>query len=323
MTDRFTTGGAVTVQTNDRNYLIVTSPNFTIEFNRGTGLLCRYIVGGEDYLTLGSELKPNFWRAPTDNDYGAGLQRRYSVWKNLSFTRPAPARRPGGERPSGEQPREFMKSEINSDGLAVVTVEYSLADIKATLTMTYMINNAGEVLVTETLKTDPTAEISEMFRYGMRMKMPGQFNLINYYGRGPVESYADRKDSQFIGLFNQDVDGQYYNYLRTQETGTKSDIRWWQQVDVRGNGLMITSGEPFLASALFYPQETLDNGADKYNSHIEFKEKDKDVTVTIDKLQTGLACENSWGAIPLPEYRIPYKDYTFSFKLTPVKGKIQ
>jgi beta-galactosidase len=162
-----------------------------------------------------------------------------------------------------------------------------------------------------------------MFRYGMRMKMPGQFNLINDDGRGPIESYADRKESQFIGLFNQNVDQQFYNYLRTQETGTKSDIRWWQQVNVRGDGLMITSDEPFLASALYYPQETLDNGAEKYNSHIEFRTKDKNVTITIDHLQTGLGCINSWGALPRPEYRIPYKDYSFSFKLTPVKGKIQ
>jgi len=318
MVDRFTPASAVTIKTNDRNYIIVSSENFQIEFNRTTGFICRYLVGGEDYMTLGSELKPNFWRAPTDNDYGANLQRRYAVWKDIQYIRP-PRRPPEGSR---EEPRSFINAEM-VNGIAVVTAEYSLDSLKATLTMTYKINNAGEVLVTEALKTDPAAQISEMFRYGMRMKMPGKFDLINYYGRGPIENYADRKHSQFIGLFKQNVDQQFFNYLRTQETGLKSDIRWWQQVDVRGYGLMITSEEPFYASALFYPQETLDNGPAKYNSHIEFKEKDKDVTVTIDKLHAGLACVNSWGAIPLPEYRIPYKDYSFSFKLSPVKGKIQ
>ena len=315
MADRYTSEGAVSIRTNDLNYLIVTSPNCTVEFNRTTGLLCRYIVDGEDYMILGTELKPNFWRAPTDNDYGANLQHKYAVWKDLKFQCPG-----GKERK--EEANDFIKSEI-VDGIAVVTVAYNLTELKATLTMTYKINNTGEILINQSLKTDPTAKISEMFRYGMRLKMPGEFNLINYYGRGPIESYADRKESQFIGLFNQNVDDQFYNYLRTQETGTKSDIRWWQQVNVRGDGLMITSDELFLASALYYPQETLDNGPEKYNSHIEYKEKDKDVTITIDKLQTGLGGKDSWGAIPLPQYRIPYKDYSFSFKLTPVKGKIQ
>jgi len=322
MADRFTTDGFVSIKTNDINYLIVSSDHFQVEFNKMTGFICRYLVNGEDYFVPGSEFKPNFWRAPTDNDYGANLQRRYSVWKDIQYVRPFEGR-PGGEgRGPGGGGRPEIKFEM-IDGIAVVTAEYNLVDLKATLTMTYKINNAGEVLVNESLKTDPAAEISEMFRYGMRLKMPGKFELVNYYGRGPMESYADRKFSQFVGLFNQNVDEQFYNYLRTQETGTKSDIRWWQQVDVRGNGLMITSDELFYASALFYPQETLDNGAAKYNSHIEFKEKDKDVTVTIDKLHAGLACVNSWGAIPLPEYRIPYKDYSFSFKLTPVKGMIQ
>ena len=304
MTDHFSSAGEVSIITNDRNYLILSNQNFSIEFDKKTGFICRYLVDGEDYLVLGSELKPNFWRAPNDNDYGANLQTKYAVWKDVNYG------------------RANMKSEIVDD-MAVVTVEYKLDDLKATLTMTYKINNTGEILVNELFKTDPSAQISEMFRYGMRMKMPEQFNLINYYGRGPIESYSDRKDSQFIGLFKQDVDQQFYPYLRTQETGNKSDLRWWQQVNMRGDGLMITSDELFSASALFYPQEVLDNGTEKYNSHIEFKTKDKDVTVTIDKLHAGVACINSWGAIPLPKYRIPYKDYSFSFKLTPVKRQLQ
>jgi beta-galactosidase len=320
MVDRFTSAGPVSILTNDRNYLIITNQNFTLEFDKRSGFICRYLVGGEDYLVLGTELKPNFWRAPTDNDYGANLQRRYAVWKDIQYMRPQgrPAEGGGG----GGENRSFVNAEMVDD-IAVVTVVYNLEEVKATLTMTYKINNVGEVLVNESLTADPTAEISEMFRFGMRMKMPGQFNLVNYYGRGPIESYADRKESQFFGLFKQDVDQQFYNYLRTQETGNKSDIRWWQQVNMRGDGLLITSDEPFSASALFYPQETLDNGPAKYNSHIEFKTKDKDVTVTIDKLHMGVACVNSWGAIPLPEYRIPYKDYSFTFKLTPVKGQLQ
>jgi beta-galactosidase len=322
MYDRFTSAGTIAVKTNDRNFLIIAGDHFQIEFNKSTGFISRYIVDGDDMIVPGAELKPNFWRAPTDNDYGANLQRRYAVWKDIQFISPPSDRREpgaGDRRPGGG--RLEIKTDM-VDGLVVATVEYDLTDLKARLIMTYTINNTGELLVNESMKTDPTAEISEMFRYGMRMKMPGKFDLINYYGRGPIESYADRKDSQFIGIFNQNVDQQFYNYLRTQEVGNKSDIRWWQQVDGAGKGLMITSGEPFNVSALFYPQETLDNGPAKYESHIELKEKDKDVTVTIDKLHAGLACINSWGAMPLPEYRIPYKDYSFTFKLTPVKGKI-
>ena len=164
----------------------------------------------------------------------------------------------------------------------------------------------------------PGKEVSDMFRFGMQIVMPKSFDRVRYYGRGPVENYADRKDSQFIGLYDQSVSEQFYPYIRPQETGTKSDLRWWQVTDAAGKGLEIKADAPFSASALHYTQESLDEGPRKNNLHSpEIPEADL-TNVLVDKVQMGLGCVNSWGALPLEKYRLPYGDYTFTFLLSPL-----
>lgn len=106
-----------------------------------------------------------------------------------------------------------------------------------------------------------------MFRFGMRFEMPEAFDRLQYYGRGPGENYADRKSSAFVGLYRQSVDEQFHPYIRPQETGTKSDLRWWHLADIGGRGLTVTSDAPFSASALHYPQESLDEGPAKRQGH--------------------------------------------------------
>ncbi len=295
--DRHTSAGTVTVKDNDRNYLVVGSERFRVDFRRRDGLMTQYRVGGTDYLAPGTELRPNFWRAPTDNDFGAGLQRRNAVWRD-----------PGLKLTS-------LNHEMR-DGMAVVVAQYELVNTGGTLEITYTVNNAGEIAVRQAL-TAGSGKAPDMLRFGMRMVMPDDFDCVDYYGRGPIENYADRKDSQFVGLWHQTVDEQFYPYDRPQETGTKSDLRWWFQRDMGGNGLRFTSSAAFSASALHYSQETLDEGLAKHNMHPADLEKDSRVWLCIDAAQSGLACVNSWGALPLPEYRLPFADRTFEFTISP------
>ncbi len=284
---------------NDRTYLIVQGENFRMEFNKRTGYLNRYRVGKTEMLNEGASLEPNFWRAPTDNDYGANLQKVFAVWKNPGLTLKSLTWDTAGEQ-------------------IVVRAEYDMKNVSAKLTLTYLINNKGAVKVTQCMKADAQAEVSPMFRFGMQVQMPRSFDRIEYYGRGPVENYADRNHSADIGLYRQRVAEQFYSYIRPQETGTKTDVRWWKQLDVSGCGLHIVSEAPFSASALHYTIESLDDGSGKDQRHSpEVKEADL-TNLCIDKAQMGLGCINSWRAWPLPAYRLPYADYEFTFILTPV-----
>ena len=156
-----------------------------------------------------------------------------------------------------------------------------------------------------------------MMRFGMRMRMPAAYDRIDYYGRGPWENYADRKDAALLGRYRQTVDEQFYPYIRPQETGTKSDVRRWRQSDITGRGIEVVASEPFSASALNYSREALDEGLTKKQGHSQEIEPDRAVWLTIDKKQCGLGCIDSWGQHTQPEHRLPYKDYTFEFKITP------
>ncbi len=282
-------GGFIGVKGND----------FLIEFNRHNGFMTKYVVKGTNMLKEEGELTPNFWRAPTDNDYGANLQQKFAAWKN-----------PGTKLVKLENAME--------DGMAVVKAEYEMPAVKASLSLTYVINGEGAVLVTEQMKTQAGAEVSDMFRFGMQMQMPESFSTIQYYGRGPIENYVDRNHSTMLGLYEQKVADQFYSYIRPQETGTKTDIRYWKQLNNSGNGLAFVAAQPFSASALNYSIESLDGGEWKPNTHSPEIAKVDYTNVLIDKAQYGLGCVNSWGALPRPEYRLPYSDYTFTFLMQPV-----
>ena len=295
----------VTPVANDDNYncLEINGENFNIQFNKRNGYMDSYTVNGTQMIKEGAELSPNFWRAPTDNDFGAGLQKRYAAWKN-----------PGISLVS-------MKHET-VDNQLVVSTEYDMKNVSAKLYITYTINNKGAVKVNQKMGADKNAKVSDMFRFGMQMVMPKSFENISYYGRGPVENYSDRNHSTDLGIYNQTVTEQFYAYIRPQENGTKTDIRWWKQLNEEGKGLMFVAAAPFSASALHYTIESLDDGWEKKQSHSNEVEEADLTNVLIDKAQQGLACEDSWGAIPLPKYRLPYGDYEFTFIMTPVSANI-
>lgn len=289
---------------NQENYLIVKGEHFVTEFGKKNGYLSKYEVNGTDMILEGASLTPNFWRAPTDNDMGARLQLKYANWKN-----------PGLKLTS-----LTSKTENN---LVVVDATYDMTNVSAKLYLTYVINNVGAIKVTQKMVTDKNAKVSPMFRFGMQVQMPKDFDAIEYYGRGPIENYADRKACTDINIYHQSVDEQFYSYIRPQENGTKSDIRWWKQLNHSRNGLQIVAEAPFSASALHYTIESLDEGPVKKQGHSPEVAKANLTNLCIDKVQMGLGCEDSWGRITRPEYQIPYADYEFTFILTPVKHQVE
>lgn len=284
---------------NNYNFLVVKGANFDIEFNRHSGYMMKYAVDGTDMIEPGLAVTPNFWRAPTDNDYGAGLQQKYVVWR------------------SPEVKLESLTSEKEGE-YVVVKAAYTIPSVSAKFSMTYQINAKGVVKVTESLKADSNAKVADMFRFGVQMPMPAQFDALQYYGRGPIENYSDRNHSTRLGVYNQTVAEQFYPYIRPQETGTKTDIRYWRLLNRAGKGLEFMSDAPFSASALNYTIESLDNGWDKTQMHSPEVPQCGYTNVLVDKAQMGLGCVNSWGALPLKEYRLPYQDYTFTFVMKPV-----
>lgn len=291
---------APVIKENNRNFLIVLGNSFRIEFNRRTGLLSKYDADGIPMLKDGAVLSPNFWRAPTDNDMGASLQKRYVAWRNP------------------ELKLKSLKDTIENNQVVVKAV-YDIPSVSAKFYLTYIISNAGSVKVTERMEADKSAKISNMFRFGMQMQMPEEFNRITYYGRGPLENYQDRKSSTNLGKYSQTVDEQFYPYIRPQETGTKSDIRWWKQMNMGGNGIKFFAEAPFSASALHYSIESLDDSPEKDQMHSELVPKADYTNICIDKVQMGLGGVNSWGAIPLDKYLIPYGDHEFSFIMEPLR----
>ena len=286
------------------NVIAVTTPNLTFKLDRTTGLISEYAYNGKSMLGEGGTLKPNFWRAPTDNDMGAGLQKKFKVWKN----------------PQMNLKNIDVKKDKKANTVTIVT-SFDMPEVQGQMDITYLVfANTGAVKVTEDFKATEGAKVSDMFRFGMLLQMPYTMEKSNYYGRGPIENYSDRKDCMRIGVYTDDADNQYFPYIRPQESGTKSDIRWWKQTDATGLGLQVKSCTPFYASAIHFDTEELDDGDDKEQRHSFDLKKSKFTNLFLDSAHMGVGGENSWGAQPLEKYRVHYGNKTFTFTLIP-QGK--
>ncbi|MBQ3191652.1 MAG: DUF4981 domain-containing protein, partial [Bacteroides sp] len=288
-----------TLVENDMRYLIVDGEHFRIEFDKMNGYLSKYQINGLDLMKEGSYLKPNFWRAPTDNDFGARLNWKYAVWKNPTI-----------------KLTSLQQRIVNQQ--AIIEADYELPEVSAKLSLTYTINNEGAIKVTQKMTTDKEAKVANMFRFGMQMQMPRSFDKVEYYGRGPIENYIDRKANADLGIYRQSVAEQFYTYIRPQETGTKSDLRWWKTLNMAGRGIQVVASKPFSASALHYTIESLDEGLYKKQGHSQEVEEADMTNFCFDLIQAGLGCEDSWGRIARPEYQVPYGDYEFTFILMPM-----
>ncbi len=286
------------IQNNAAHQFTVNGTNFSITFSLDDGSVLRYRYQGRDLLQGGETIKPNFWRAPTDNDFGASLQKKLRFWHD------APLRYSG-------------IAQYDKNNLQVITIDYRVVGTDAAFRMEYRINDQGEVEITETLTPGQNRDLPDLFRFGVQIPMPRRFEHLEYYGRGPVENYVDRNSASFLGHWKQTVTEQFFPYIKPQENGNKTDLRWMKISDDAGHGLLIEAEAPFSASALHYRIETLDDGEQKHNRHSELLTEDDVTNVLLDLCQMGLGCEDSWGALPLEKYRLPFGEYRFHFILRP------
>jgi beta-galactosidase len=280
-------------------YVKLSAAGTDLYIGKHTGWIDYLTVDGKEMLQFRESIVPEFWRAPTDNDYGAGLQRNFRTWHN---------------------PHMKLKDFSTADGSAVA--KFELSNQKAQLTMTYTLTKEGEVVVREQLTTEKDAKVSGLFRFGMAVEMPKAYSRVKYYGRGPAENYIDRKDSEFLGVYENEVSKEYFDYVRPQESGNHTDVRWFQVLDNEGRGLCFYSNAPMEASALPYTTSQLDDGEHKnkaWGRHSGDLVPSGHTSVHIQQRQLGLGCVNSWGAWPRKEYQLPYRDYDFTFAIRPVK----
>ena len=285
-------------------WVTLSAGNTSVTFNHWNGWIDYLDVDGKPMLEEGYAITPDFWRAPTDNDYGAGTQRKLHAWKN---------------------PEMKMKSfkVVENEGKAEKGVEvvYDMPSVEATLTMTYTLTPAGELVVNEAMTVNKDAKHKpELMRYGMQLVMPKAYNMLTYYGKGPGENYIDRNNGDRLGVYDAKVADQYWGYVRPQESGNKTEVRYWQVKDENGKGLEFYSFAPMECSTLNYLASDLDDGWDKnaHQSHSgDLTPRDFSV-VKLAARQRGLACVNSWGAIPLEQYRMPYQVYSFTYVIRPL-----
>jgi len=268
------------------------------------GLLSYLDVDNQPMMKDDYQLCPDFWRAPTDNDYGAGFQRKFAAWQN-----------PGMHLENDTITWAFEGKNVK------VSANYELKNVAGKLVMTYTMTPEGKIIVNEKLTTDKEAKDKPMLmRYGMQMQMPEEYNTIEYYGKGPLENYIDRNSCALIGKYTQKVADQYYPYIRPQESGNKTQVRYWKVLNSAGKGLMFTSNIPMECQSINYLEEDLTTGFDKKQAHSGDLTPRPLTSVHIALKQLGLGCVNSWGAWPRKEYRMPYEDdYDFTFIISPVR----
>ena len=291
------TGSKIEVEETN-SYVKVSAERMSVTIGKKTGMIDYLDVDGEPMLKFRESMTPEFWRAPTDNDYGASLQKKMRVWKNPQMNL-----------------KSFDKSE--SKDSVVLTANFEMPEVKAELMLRYRINAAGEVTVTEKMTTDKEAKVADLFRYGMQLQMPASFSKLEYYGRGPEENYIDRHSSAFIGKYEANVKDEYYPYVRPQESGNHTDIRYFSIFNpTTGKGITFEGYAPMECSAIPYLVEDLDAGLEKehaWGQHSGDLVEKGLVQLHIQQRQFGLGCIDSWGSSPMEKYRMHYQDRCFSF----------
>lgn len=283
------------------NGLEFSSGEITGRFNAKTGLMASYKQKGVNVFHDMPE--PFFWRAPTDNDFGNKMPEKLGLWRSV-----------------GEN-RKFVSATIgekNETGLPI-EVKWLLTDIDVPYTINYTILNNGSIKVEASIDLGDK-NLPEMPRFGMRLQLPKTLEYIQFYGRGPWENYADRNTASFLGIYNQKLQDQFIkNYIRPQENGYKTDIRWVKFTNATGAGVKFTGNQPICFSALPYLAEDLDPGITKKNQHPSDLNEKNFISVHIDLNQRGVGGDNSWGALPHEQYLLKAKKYAYSYIIEPVK----
>jgi len=298
--------------TTEGNKYKVSSTDMEIVFDLEKGRMESFTYKGRALIKKGPE--PDFWRPPTDNDYGYDMDQKLGVWKKA------------GEKSI------IKKASLGQPamGKVVLTFEYEIpgnnGEKIAGYVSTYTIYSTGDVIVKNQFSKVSDA-IPEIPRMGMQMQLPEEFTNLKWFGRGPFENYSDRKTAADVGLYESTVDDQYVPYIRPQENGYKTDTRWLSLTDENGTGLLVT-GNPLLCfAALKNVHDDFESpgklsqyrkDAKTANTHtINVKPRDL-VNLNVDLGQMGVGGDNSWGAPIHPQYRLLDKKYEYSFRMRPV-----
>jgi beta-galactosidase len=299
----------VTLQENE-NSVTITGEGFSVAFDKKAGVMSSFKKGETEMLLSGPI--PNFWRAPIDNDFGNGLDKRSRVWRSAGETRKVSS----------------VVAAQKTKNSAEVVFNFDLVndnnEVIANYKSTYTVYGSGDVVVDNQFNMTQK-DLPEIVRMGMNLQMPRNFDQMSWLGRGPQESYWDRKNSAFVGLYKGSVADQYWAYLRPQENGNKTDVRWTTITDQSGNGLFF-AGMPLLEVSAhhnllidFESMERTDgrqrDGDVVVNRHIN-DVKPRDLTsVNIDYKQMGVGGDDSWGARTHDQYRLTNTKYNYSFRI--------
>lgn len=278
----------------------ITGGNFSVQFEPSTGMLISFYSHGKELITGGPT--PNFWRAPTDNDFGNRMPSKCWMWYEAGFNRVLTQ----------------LKVTKKSDREYLVTSEYHMREVGGTWTTEYTIFSSGDVIVNNNFTILSSDELPYLPRFGMRMQLPQEMDQMQWFGRGPFENYWDRKTAAHVDVYSSSVVDQFFPYVSPQENGNKCDVRWATFTDHSGNGLMIVGDPLFSMSALPYSMEDL-NRSSRAVGHINDLKTRDFISLHIDLEQTGVGGDNSWGATAYSQYMLSAGDYSYSFRLSPLK----
>lgn len=280
---------------------VINGTDFSVSFDNN-GSLTSYIYKNAEFFKKGME--PNFWRPPTDNDFGNRMDQRCAMWRTAAGN------------------RRLMDAQVETvnESVLKITFEHSLVDARSTMKTVYTISSNGEINTEITLKLGING-LPELPRFGMKMTLLKEFDNLEYYGRGPHENYCDRYTSAFIGNYKSTVSQQFFAYVRPQENGYKTDVRSLKITNQNGLGIEIIGDPQFGFSALHNSIDDLDQLTKKNYKHINDILPREDVFLNIDHKQMGVAGDNSWGARPHSPYQLTDKDYHFKFKFRPIELK--
>ncbi len=284
------------------NVLSFETESIAGEFDLKKGEILKYTSKNDANTVISNSPTPYFWRAPTDNDFGSGMPNKLGVWKEAS------------KNPAVVSVNLDKKY---SEGL-LIKVAYKLAQADVPYTVDYLIQNDGSIKITAAINV-ADKKLPELPRFGMRLKLNGAYDNLSYYGRGPWENYSDRNTAAFVGTYSDKVMNQYSrNYIRPQESGYKTDVRWLTLKNAKGQGLKIEGIQPIGFSALNIPIEDLDPGKNKSQRHpsdLDLNSKDA-VYLHLDYKQRGLGGDDSWGSLPHEAYRLLDKKYSYSYVIS-------
>lgn len=318
---QFVDTAALMAQTSDNKvevedhsvYLVVKAGDLAVTFNKDNGYIAYIDVDGKPVMKEDYELRPDFWRASTDNDFGAGMQRNLRTWRN-------PYLHLDNFKYEMEGGNYVVKADYTVNVSEQKKKDNKETSAKPKLSLTYVVTPAGKVIVTESMTVGEDGKnYPQLMRYGMELEMEQAYDRIEFYGKGPEENYIDRNNFATLGVYKQAVADQYWGYIRPQESGNKTQVRYWKVTDQNGCGLMFESTEPMECQSIPYLYDDLDPATEKAQRHSGDLTPRPLTSVHIAQRQMGIGCVNSWGAWPRSEYQMPCKDRTFTFVISAVK----